>query len=122
MSASANGGSTGSRSGNPVRAAKPLMASTRVPKPGSGAYGPVCPNPEMRTMTRLELTLIVLSQKVAGVSPVESDYGGDSRISMLEAEMDLRGAGDSESRFAAYFEGLAGGVGHGDRAQPRRDY
>jgi hypothetical protein len=26
-----------SRSGNPVRAARPLMASTSVPKPGSGA-------------------------------------------------------------------------------------
>jgi len=68
------------------------------------------------------LVLIVLSQKVAGVSPVESDYGGDSRISMLEAEMDLRGAGDSESRFAAYVEGLASVIGHADRAKPLRDY
>ena len=37
MSASASGGSTGSRSGKPVRAAKPLIASTSVPNPGSGA-------------------------------------------------------------------------------------
>ena len=37
MSASASGGSTGSRSGKPVRAANPLIASTSVPKPGSAA-------------------------------------------------------------------------------------
>jgi hypothetical protein len=31
------GATAGSRSGNPVRAARPLMASTTVPKPGTGA-------------------------------------------------------------------------------------
>jgi SRSO17 transposase len=41
---------------------------------------------------------------------------------MLEAEMDLRGAGDSESRFAAYVEGLVSVIGHADRAKPLRDY
>ena len=39
MSASASGGSTGSRSGKPVRWAKPLMASTMVPKPGKLGVG-----------------------------------------------------------------------------------
>ena len=34
MSASAVGGSTGSRSAKPVLAAKPDMPSTSVPKPG----------------------------------------------------------------------------------------
>src|SRR5215471_11679661 len=51
MSASASGGSTGSRSGKPVRAANPLIASTSVPNPGSGAYGPVWPKPDTRTIT-----------------------------------------------------------------------
>ena len=34
MSASASGGSAGGRSGKPFRCAKPLIASTSVPKPG----------------------------------------------------------------------------------------
>jgi SRSO17 transposase len=36
--------------------------------------------------------------------------------------MDLRGADDSESRFAAYVEGLVSVIGHADRAKPLRDY
>jgi SRSO17 transposase len=36
--------------------------------------------------------------------------------------MDLQGAGDSESRFAAYVEGLVSVIGHADRAKPLRDY
>src|SRR5437588_7696969 len=36
--------------------------------------------------------------------------------------MDLRGAHDSESRLAAYVEGLASVIGHGARVQPLRDY
>ncbi len=36
--------------------------------------------------------------------------------------MDLRGAGESESRFAAYVEGLVSVIGHADRAKPLRDY
>jgi SRSO17 transposase len=36
--------------------------------------------------------------------------------------MDLRGAADSGSRFAAYVEGLVSVIGHQDRAQPLRDY
>jgi SRSO17 transposase len=36
--------------------------------------------------------------------------------------MDLRGATDSESRFAAYVEGLVSVIGHADRAKPLRDY
>jgi SRSO17 transposase len=39
----------------------------------------------------------------------------------LEAEMDLR-ANDSESRFAAYVEGLVSVIGHADRARPLHDY
>src|ERR1700686_1006559 len=36
--------------------------------------------------------------------------------------MDLRAAHDSESRLAAYVEGLASVIGHGARMQPLRDY
>jgi SRSO17 transposase len=40
----------------------------------------------------------------------------------MEAEMDLRAVGDSESRFSAYVEGLVSVIGHADRAGPLRDY
>ena len=36
--------------------------------------------------------------------------------------MNLRNEEDSEARFKAYVEGLAGVVGHVDRAGPLRDY
>src|SRR6267378_4259551 len=36
--------------------------------------------------------------------------------------MGLGAAGDSESRFAAYVEGLASIIGHADRTGPLRDY
>jgi len=36
--------------------------------------------------------------------------------------MDLRKSSDSESRFAAYVEGLVSVIGHADRAKPLRDY
>src|SRR5580765_5110141 len=40
----------------------------------------------------------------------------------MEADMDLRVVGDSESRFSAYVEGLVSVSGHADRASPLRDY
>jgi SRSO17 transposase len=40
----------------------------------------------------------------------------------MEAGMDLRAVGDSETRFSAYVEGLVSVVGHADRAGPLRDY
>src|SRR5882757_10909635 len=40
----------------------------------------------------------------------------------VEAEMDLRGSRDSESRLATYVEGLASVIEHGSRVQPLRDY
>src|SRR4030088_1605730 len=36
--------------------------------------------------------------------------------------MNLKHVGDSESRFAAYVEGLASVIGHADRTGPLRDY
>src|SRR6195256_4776555 len=36
--------------------------------------------------------------------------------------MGLQRANDSESRFAAYVEGLVSVIGHADRARPLRDY
>ena len=44
-SANPKGGSVGGPSGSPVEAAKPLIASARVPKPGRRRYGPICPKP-----------------------------------------------------------------------------
>jgi len=40
----------------------------------------------------------------------------------MEADMDLRAADDSGSRFSAYVEGLVSVIGHADRAGPLRDY
>src|ERR1035438_7136825 len=40
----------------------------------------------------------------------------------MRAEMDLRTANDSESRFSGYVEGLVSVIGHADRAGPLRDY
>ena len=40
----------------------------------------------------------------------------------MEADLDLRAVGDSESRFSAYVEGLVSVIGHADRASPLRDY
>src|SRR5260370_24499256 len=36
--------------------------------------------------------------------------------------MNLQSAGESESRFASYVEGLVSVIGHSDRAGPLRDY
>jgi SRSO17 transposase len=40
----------------------------------------------------------------------------------MEGQMDLDWDGDSETRFAAYVEGLASVIGHADRKGPLRDY
>jgi SRSO17 transposase len=40
----------------------------------------------------------------------------------MEAGMALQAAGNSESRFSAYVEGLVGVIGHADRGGPLRDY
>src|SRR5271155_4847764 len=40
----------------------------------------------------------------------------------MRAEMDLRTANDSESRFSGYVEGLVSVIGHADRAGPLHDY
>ena len=72
MSASARGGSTGSRSAKPLREAKPDIASTSVPKPGSRLAGPVWPKPEMRT--RIRSGAIACSR--SGASPISSSTPG----------------------------------------------
>src|ERR1700730_14002314 len=64
--------------------------------------------------------LILLSQKVAVSTPVESVFV-EIHIS-LGAEMNHRQTDDSESRFAGYVEGLASVIGHKDREGPLRDY
>ena len=62
----------------------------------------------------------LLSQKVAVSAPVESVF---MEIQFgLGAEMNHRVIGDSESRFAAYVEGVASVIGHKDREGPLRDY
>src|SRR5471030_186990 len=40
----------------------------------------------------------------------------------MGADMDLRAADDSESRFAGYVDGIVSVIGHADRAGPLRDY
>src|ERR1700730_724119 len=62
--------------------------------------------------------LILLSQKVAVSTPVESVFV-EIHIS-LGAEMNHRRTDDSESRFAGYVEGLASVIGHKDREEPLR--
>ena len=42
--------------------------------------------------------------------------------SLKRCAMDLASLDDSESRFAAYVEGLVGVIGHADREQPLHDY
>ena len=49
-------------SGSPVMAAKPLIASARVPKPGRWAYGPNWPKPVTRARTRRGLAADSSSQ------------------------------------------------------------
>src|SRR6266550_2582255 len=40
----------------------------------------------------------------------------------MRADMNLRAADASESRFSAYVEGLVSVIGHADRVGPLRDY
>src|SRR2546421_976713 len=40
----------------------------------------------------------------------------------MEADMEVRAVGESESRFSAYVEGFVSVIGHADRASPLRDY
>ncbi len=56
LSASPNAGSVGGPSAVPVRWANPLIASASVPNPAREAYGPVCPKPVIRAITRPGLT------------------------------------------------------------------
>src|SRR5437773_3286503 len=51
MSAIGKDGSVGGPSASPVVWAKPLIASTIVPKPGRSRYGPSCPQPDTRANT-----------------------------------------------------------------------
>ena len=54
-SVSAIGGSNGAPSGSPLIAAKPLIASAIVAKPGRDAYGPSWPKPVTRRITKPRL-------------------------------------------------------------------
>src|ERR1700722_11623119 len=56
-----NDGRVGGPSGVPVRCAKPLIASPRVPKPGQSDFGPPAPYPVTCTMTSLGLAAARLS-------------------------------------------------------------
>ena len=60
-SASPNGGSVGGPSGSPVIAAKPLIASASVPKPGRFEYGPNWPKPVTRASTMRGLSSLSTS-------------------------------------------------------------
>ena len=64
--------------------------------------------------------LVLLSQKVA-VRSCGNQLLVEIHVSM-EAVMDHRRETTSESRFAAYVEGLVSVIGHADRAAPLHDY
>ena len=64
-SVSAIGGSSGAPSGSPLIAANPLIASAIVAKPGRPAYGPSCPKPVMRRITRPGLRLEQVGRREA---------------------------------------------------------
>src|SRR3984893_17128220 len=65
--------------------------------------------------------LILLSQKVTSRAISESGIRRDSD-QLRGLRMARQGLKSSESRFAAYVEGLVSVIGHKDRAQPLRDY
>src|SRR6478752_9390440 len=71
-SASPKAGRVGGPSAWPVRCAKPLIASARVPKPARAAYGPVWPNPVIRATTRPGLS----SCSASGERPQRSRVPG----------------------------------------------
>ena len=62
MSAIGNEGSVGGPSASPVVWAKPLIASTMVPKPGRSRYGPSWPQPETRANTSRGFSALSTSQ------------------------------------------------------------
>ena len=65
--------------------------------------------------------LILLSQKVIQANPHRIRYLW--RFTQQNgADMNLQEAGESESRFRSYVEGLVSVIGHADRAKPLRDY
>src|SRR3972149_7953569 len=67
--------------------------------------------------------LLLLNQKNGTSGDQQtSDIMSDSDFSIEGAEMGLRAAEDTESRFVAYVEGLVNVIGHADRAGPLRDY
>src|SRR6266404_2822918 len=65
--------------------------------------------------------LVLLSQKVA-VLALKNQISGEIHTSGEGLRMDRRTFKSSESRFAAYVEGLSSVIGHKDREQPLRDY
>ena len=71
-SARPKGGSVGGPSGSPVMAAKPLMASASVPKPGREEYGPNWPKPVTRASTSPGLA----SCSTSGPMPQRSSVPG----------------------------------------------
>src|SRR6266481_8287109 len=65
--------------------------------------------------------LVLLSQKVADQRS-RNQISGRFTSAAGGLRMDRRGFKSSESRFAAYVEGLGSVIGHKDREQPLRDY
>src|SRR6202045_561742 len=66
--------------------------------------------------------LVLLSQKVAAESG-ENQLLGKIHASARGPNMDGRQiSDDSESRFAAFVDGIVSVMGHADRAGPLRDY
>ena len=101
-SARASGGRSGGPSGSPFSAAKPLIASASVPKPGRAAYGPDWPKPVTRASTSRGLAAESSSQP----SPHRSSVPGrkfsstTSVFGQAQEELGARGPGEVERREA----------------------
>ena len=66
--------------------------------------------------------LVLLNAEGRGATSVGIDYAGRFEFSTRGLRWIIPIADDSESRFAAYVEGLVSVIGHADRAGPLRDY
>ena len=107
-SASPKAGSVGGPSACPVRWAKPLIASARVPKPARAAYGPVWPKPVIRATHQ---TGVELEQHVGGEAPALEGAGPE----VLDQHV---GGGDQA---AEDLGALGGGQAERDGALVARD-
>src|SRR5882757_9729509 len=104
----------------PKRASTSLLPPTpRSACPGAASSPTKATATPSRAISAGDSISTESESRVTKVDGTQLDIG--IQVSM-EAAMDHRGSGSSESRFSAYVEGLVSVIGHADRAQPLRDY